>query len=116
IGVAVGVLRIGVRLVLVRVVRIVLVRAATQLGLQPVKVHYAAVVLQLTCHLHLLGLGSAAPHWLDPLEHSSGPIRPLLTATAAGRLSAHSKPTRRPLHDWRTARASLRTRITVPGL
>ena len=54
----------------------VLVHADTQLGPQPVKVRAAAVVLQLACHLYLLGLGSAAPHWLDPLERAeprSGP-------------------------------------------
>jgi hypothetical protein len=44
--------------------------ADTQLGPQPVKVSAAAVVLELACHLYLLGLGSAAPHWLDPLEHA----------------------------------------------
>src|SRR5690349_4471851 len=44
--------------------------ADAQLGPQPVKVSAAAVVLQLAGHLYLLGLGSAAPHWLDPLEHA----------------------------------------------
>ena len=50
--------------------RIPFVPADTQLSPQPVKVRAAAVVLQLACHLYLLGLGSAAPHWLDPLEHA----------------------------------------------
>src|SRR6185437_5964257 len=57
----------------------VLLRADTQLGPQPVKVSAAAVVLELTGYLHLLGLGSAAPHWLDPLERT-GPNGPLVTA------------------------------------
>src|SRR5215472_4907892 len=86
IGVPVGRIRVGVLVVL-----ILLVRAATQLSLQPVKVHSAAVVLQLAGHLHLLGLGSAAPHWLDPLERPSGPIRPLLAA------SGFTRTTNRPV-------------------
>src|ERR1700722_12015909 len=52
-------------------------RADTQLGPQPVKVSAAAVVLKLTGYLYLLGLGSAAPHWLDPLERT-GPNGPLV--------------------------------------
>ncbi len=51
-------------------IRFPIVPADTQLSPQPVKVRAAAVVLQLACHLYLLGLGSAAPHWLDPLEHA----------------------------------------------
>ena len=43
------------------------VRVDAQLSPQPVKIRAAAAVLQLTGHLDLLGLGSAAPHWLDPL-------------------------------------------------
>src|SRR5579871_1969286 len=47
-----------------------LIHADAQLCPQPVKVSAAPAVLQLACHLHLLGLGSAAPHWLDPLERT----------------------------------------------
>src|SRR5262249_57916210 len=50
--------------------------ADAQLGPQPVKVSAAAVVLQLAGHLYLLGLGSAAPHWLDPLEHAGPCLAP----------------------------------------
>src|SRR5215813_10524784 len=50
--------------------------ADAQLGPQPVKVSAAAVVLQLAGHLYLLGLGSAAPHWLDPLEHAGPCLGP----------------------------------------
>ena len=32
------------------------------------EVRVVALVLELTGDLNLLGLGSAAPHWLDPLE------------------------------------------------
>src|SRR6266568_2946676 len=46
-----------------------------KLRTQPVKVCAAAVVLQLASYLYLLGLGSAAPHWLDPLERPE-PVRP----------------------------------------
>ena len=52
------------------------VRADAQLRTQPVKVCVVAlVVLELTGDLNLLGLGSAAPHWLDPLERPE-PVRP----------------------------------------
>src|ERR1700749_5030866 len=54
----------------VAAIRILVVPTDTQLSPQPVKVRAATVVLQLACHLYLLGLGSAAPHWLDPLEHA----------------------------------------------
>src|SRR5215831_15015657 len=50
--------------------------ADAQLGPQPVKVSAAAVVLQLAGHLYLLGLGSAAPHWLDPLAHAGPCLGP----------------------------------------
>ena len=56
-----------------------LIRTDAQLSPQPVKVSPAAAILQLTGHLDLLGLGSAAPHWLDPLERT-GPAGPLVTA------------------------------------
>jgi hypothetical protein len=46
-----------------------------QFRTQPVKVRAAAVVLELASNLYLLGLGSAAPHWLDPLERPE-PVRP----------------------------------------
>ncbi|GAA2151127.1 hypothetical protein GCM10009727_55980 [Actinomadura napierensis] len=44
--------------------------------LQAVEVCTAAVVLELAGNLHLLGLGSAATHWLDPLDGQGfrGPI------------------------------------------
>src|SRR5215469_13687058 len=68
------VIRVVVRGVAVAQVRIrglpvgtTLVRVDAQLSPQPVKVGPAAAVLQLAGHLDLLGLGSAAPHWLDPL-------------------------------------------------
>src|SRR5215472_16201479 len=64
--VAVG--EVGIRMIVV--VHVLPAFADTQLGPQPVKVSAAAVVLELACHLYLLGLGSAAPHWLDPLEHA----------------------------------------------
>jgi hypothetical protein len=51
----------------------------TQLSPQPVKVGTTAAIFELAGDLYLLGLGSAAPHWLDPLEHR-GPGRPLITA------------------------------------
>src|SRR6516162_1007450 len=50
--------------------------ADAQLGPQPVKVSAAAVVLQLAGHLYLLGLGSAAPHWLDPLAQAGPCLGP----------------------------------------
>src|SRR5699024_6444807 len=40
----------------------------TQLRPQPIEVGSAGAVLELPCDLLLLGLGSAAPHWLDPLN------------------------------------------------
>ena len=65
VEVAVPVGEVGIRMVVVHVLPAF---ADTQLGPQPVKVSAAAVVLKLACHLYLLGLGSAAPHWLDPLD------------------------------------------------
>jgi len=44
------------------------VRPDRQLRTQPIEVGVVALVLELTSDLDLLGLGSAAPHWLDPLE------------------------------------------------
>src|SRR5712691_11350051 len=65
VGVTIGEFRVGgLRL------GILLVRDDTQLSPQPVKIRAAAVVLELACNLDLLGLGSAAPHWLDPLERT----------------------------------------------
>src|SRR5258708_4891483 len=63
--------------IVVRSVARVAVSAALrrQLRTQPVKVRAAAVVLELASNLHLLGFGSAAPHWLDPLERPE-PVRP----------------------------------------
>src|SRR5258707_1373889 len=64
-------------IIVVHSVARVIVSAALrrQLRTQPVKVRAAAVVLELASNLHLLGLGSAAPHWLDPLERPE-PVRP----------------------------------------
>ena len=68
---AVGVVAVAVHEVSVGGLTIVVVGPAhAQFGPQPVEVGPAAVVLELAGHLHLLGLGSAAPHWLDPLEHA----------------------------------------------
>src|SRR6185437_6483722 len=64
-----------------------LIHADAQLCPQPVKVSAATAVLKLACHLHLLGLGSAAPHWLDPLERT-GPawsLSPRLMPTVVTR-------------------------------
>ncbi|GII58743.1 hypothetical protein Pth03_71320 [Planotetraspora thailandica] len=65
------------------VVRVMLVTAAgivithdSELRAQALKIRAAAVVLQLAGDLDLLGLGSAAPHWLDPLMR--GRARPLV--------------------------------------
>jgi hypothetical protein len=61
------------------VFRILLFRADTKLSPQLVKIHASATVLKLAGNLHLLGLGSAAPHWLDPLERTEpgrGPWSP----------------------------------------
>src|SRR5579859_2091589 len=66
VEVAVSVGEVGIRVI----VHVLSDFADTQLGPQPVKVSAAAVVLELAGHLYLLGLGSAAPHWLDPLEHA----------------------------------------------
>jgi len=51
------------------------VRSDRKLRTQPVKIGVVALVLELTGDLDLLGLGSAAPHWLDPLERPE-PVRP----------------------------------------
>src|SRR5580693_2324022 len=51
------------------------VRTDAELRTQPVEVRVVALVLELTGDLNLLGLGSAAPHWLDPLERPE-PVRP----------------------------------------
>src|SRR6266567_8307281 len=84
IGIVVAGVEIAVAVVRIRVlaVGLPLIRADAQLCPQPVKVSAAAAVLQLACHLNLLGLGSAAPHWLDPLERT-GPARSLITTLDA---------------------------------
>src|SRR6202035_3190013 len=70
---------LGIRVVVVGALRF---RSDAQLLPQPVKVRAAAVVLELASNLNLLGLSSAAPHWLDPLERQapSGPTMPLSLA------------------------------------
>src|SRR5579859_1896609 len=70
---------LGIRVVVVGAPRF---RADAQLTPQPVRVEAAAVVLQLASNLNLLGLSSAAPHWLDPLERPEpcGPAMPLSLA------------------------------------
>src|ERR1700729_1038143 len=67
---------LGIRVVVVGALRF---RSDAQLRPQPVKVRAAAVVLELASNLDLLGLSSAAPHWLDPLERQEpcGPTMPL---------------------------------------
>src|SRR5580693_1313079 len=67
---------LGIRVVVVGALRF---RSDAQLLPQPVKVRAAAVVLELASNLNLLGLSSAAPHWLDPLERQEpcGPTMPL---------------------------------------
>jgi amidophosphoribosyltransferase len=71
---------LGIRVVVV--VGAVCFRPNDQLLPQPIKVCAAAVVLKLASNLNLLGLGSAAPHWLDPLERPEpcGPTMPLSLA------------------------------------
>src|SRR5215470_14870615 len=80
VGISFVVVSRGVAIAVVRVcvpsVGFPLIHADAQLCPQPVKVSAATAVLKLACHLHLLGLGSAAPHWLDPLERT-GPARSL---------------------------------------
>jgi hypothetical protein len=70
---------LGIRVVVVGALRF---RSDAQLRPQPVKVRAAAVVLELASNLDLLGLSSAAPHWLDPLERPEpcGPTMPLSLA------------------------------------
>ncbi|ETK35657.1 hypothetical protein MPTA5024_13070 [Microbispora sp. ATCC PTA-5024] len=74
VGVAIS--QLFVRVMLVVVAGIVLVHDS-ELRAQALKICAAAVVLQLAGDLDLLGLGSAAPHWLDPLMR--GRARPLVT-------------------------------------
>src|SRR5580692_6205076 len=74
-GVAVRKVRVGSM-----IVRILLFRADTKLSPQLVKIHASAAVLELAGNLYLLGLGSAAPHWLDPLERTGARSGPLVTA------------------------------------
>ncbi len=71
---------LGIRVVVV--VGAACFRPNDQLLPQPIKVCAAAVVLELASNLNLLGLGSAAPHWLDPLERPEpcGPTMPLSLA------------------------------------
>jgi hypothetical protein len=73
------VVRFGVVVFAVSVVTVVIriLGSDAQLRTQPVKVRAAAVVLELASNLHLLGLGSAAPHWLDPLERPE-PCGPMM--------------------------------------
>src|SRR4029077_16533605 len=66
-----------------------------QLSPQPVKVSAAAVVLELACHLYLLGLGSAAPHWLDPPEHPE-PYQAPVPCTEQDGLHVHTAARRSP--------------------
>src|SRR5487761_1759236 len=75
---------LGIRVVVVGALRF---RSDAQLLPQPVKVRAAAVVLELASNLNLLGLSSAAPHWLDPLERQEpcGPTMPLSLTCVAHR-------------------------------
>src|SRR5215472_6882674 len=79
-----------------------------KLRTQPVKVRAAAVVLELASYLHLLGLGSAAPHWLDPLERPE-PVRPhdaSVTGVPGARLWRDTQENRRGSPLGTSARAS----------
>src|ERR1700722_18211942 len=100
---------VGVRVVVVGALRF---RSDAQLRPQPVKVRAAAVVLELASNLDLLGLSSAAPHWLDPLERPEpcGPTMPL----SLTRVRDTQNRRRSPLGT--SALASFRTDLTVPGL
>src|SRR5712691_3413893 len=99
-----------------------LVRADTKLSPQLIKVHAAAAVLELAGNLHLLGLGSAAPHWLDPLERTGARSGLLVTALIvalsalmlAGFLAQLNHPP--PLHRRSTARLFFRAHPKVPAL
>src|SRR5262249_26190115 len=70
--------------VVVGVMVILRVLVDAQLTAQAIQVRSAAVVLQPASNLDLLGLGSAAPHWLDPLD-GRGPVvsAPLTLAYAS---------------------------------
>src|SRR4051812_18050382 len=69
------VVRVGVELVVVAVVVTLAELAALggKLRLQTLEIGAAAAVLQLAGDLRLLGLGPAAPHWLDPLDEPGVP-------------------------------------------
>ena len=103
---------------MVRSVRVVVVPAASlvrsdaQLRTQPVKVCAAAVLFELAGNLHLLGLGSAAPHWLDPLERPE-PVRPHDIRLAGFCASYDGAAT--PQSGSATF-TSIRTGTTVPAL
>src|SRR6202044_3482536 len=90
-------------------------RSDAQLLAQPVEVGAAAVVLKLASNLNLLGLGSAAPHWLDPLERPEpcGPTMPLsLAVTHTDRRRSrlgNSAPLQLPYRYNRTRFAALMT-------
>src|SRR3954449_7337434 len=99
--VVLGVVRIAVcevlirrRVVVVGVMVILRVLVDAQLAAQTVKVGPAAVVLQPASNLHLLGLGSAAPHWLDPLD-DRGPV----VGPTYARLRIHSRARHDPTHQ-----------------
>src|SRR5215470_4056643 len=117
LAVGAGEIAVAVREVSVGGVAVIMVVPAyAQFGPQPVKIGSAAVVLELAGHLHLLGLGSAAPHWLDPLEHAEpGCGSCSLHGKVAGFL--HSTLGRRGLHRLGyDVHSSLHTLTTVPAL
>ena len=105
------------------IVRILLFRADTKLSPQLVKIHASAAVLKLAGNLHLLGLGSAAPHWLDPLERTGARSGPLVTALivcpqradACGLSRTAKQPAASPPLGAQRARSSVHS-TTVPGL
>src|SRR5215475_15543420 len=107
--VVLGVVRIAVcevlvrRVVVVGVMVILRVLVDAQLAAQTIQVGPAAVVLQSASNLHLLGLGSAAPHWLDPLD-GRGPV----VGPTYARLRIHSRARHDPTHQA--------TATTVPVL
>src|SRR5215510_2422965 len=101
-----GVVVFAVSAVTVVVIVVRVLGSDAQLRTQPVKVRAAAVVLELASNLHLLGLGSAAPHWLDPLERPE-PCGPTMLMTLALRAPTACRRTRHP--GWSCGLAATHT-------
>src|SRR4051794_27731653 len=102
-GQSVVVGRVGAEVLVIAVVVAVAQLAALggKLRLQTFEIGAAAAVLQLAGDLRLLGLGPAAPHWLDPLDEPGVPAVNTETshsfAGAAGRPAQDNVP--RPLRS-----------------